>query len=71
MQQSFETLPSPHWGIPGANGGGFTSFSLDLGSLVIGEYTFFHGFAINNSGTEKGFGGNFTRGSRLLLEDWV
>jgi len=42
----------PHWGIPGKNGGGgFTPFSLDLGSPVVGEFIFFfHGFAIQCGG---------------------
>ena len=46
--------PLPPLGDTRGKRGGFTSFSLDLGSLVIEEYTFFHGFAINNAGTEKG-----------------
>ena len=37
--------------------------------LVVGKYTFFHGFAIQCG--VLGGGGDFTRGSRPLLEDWV
>lgn len=42
-----------------------TSFSLDLGSPVIGKCTFFMP-SLYNTGAEPGFGGDFTRGSRPL-----
>ena len=46
--------PRNPWGKPGV----FTSFSLDLGSPVVGEYTFFQGFAVQYgdwAGVWRGF----------------
>ena len=57
MHQSFETSRNP-WGKPGV----FTSFSLNLGSPVVGEYTFFQGVAVQYgdwAGVWRGFNSRF------------
>ena len=66
MHESFETSTPSHWEISRAN----WAFSLDLGSLVVGECAFYVAL-LCNAGPEQGFSGNFDCGSQPCLEDWV
>lgn len=68
MHQPFEKPASPNGGYPGQTAGShlvFTQFRFPGNRRI---HLFFTAL-LYNAGAEQGFGGDFTRGSRPLLEE--